>query len=651
MSLTFEVNGSDALPYLRDGNCTVDKYYGVEVLTATLVDRDNVSGAFQVNEGDDIYLADDGGVVFGGTVISSERTSVVDDTGMQSRVVAHDYGTEAREVVVSYLRVPSQDVLVTASNLFDAYLAPRGFTNIGSTSGGPTIDAFVVEKTSLADVLALMQELSGYVPRINGDREFAMAEPGGISGPVTLSVANGNIRQGDAFQVVDERVERATRLFIQTGTPATGAGPVDHTELRTANGTHTVFPLNVEPGVKVAAVNALAGYSSSATAMALDGAYQDRTLLGGDTFHIDGQATLYTVAAPATSDADGAFATVTFSPGLSADVIDNQGVIFAPSAFVRLEVNGTPTALYGGQWSYDAEAHAFVKTSGAPTSGTTIEYQSPIAYPAWTRVWDSSVVASSGAIDTTATVDATIQRHDQTDFVLATAWGREEVGRLANLPTRVRLTTEEKGFYPMQEATIQVADRGVNGVHLVERVRARVIDQFRVEYDLECVEGDTLGRAWFEFLRGQRSGGGGGVAASGGASGGGGSSSVLGVSRIPLGGDNFRGDNLTSWEDVPNATPIKFGGPSTAGIWALRVYRRVKETTSPATTIEIRLRDVTNSVTLATASTTSSTTFAGEVLTFTSPAVEGVVLLQSRMARASGTPAEGIVGQCSLEKG
>ena len=136
-----------------------------------------------------------------------------------------------------------------------------------------------------------------------------------------------------------------------------------------------------------------------------------------------------------------------------------------------------------------------------------------------------------------------------------------------------------------------------------------------------------------------------------GSSGGGGGTpgTTSGVSRIPLGGDNYRGDAATDWTDVPNAVPVRFGGAGMAGTWTLRVYRRVTATTGTPTEVEVRLRDITNSVTHATVAGTSSTTFAVGTTSFSAPGTEGVCILQYRVTGGGGDPAEARVGQCSLE--
>jgi hypothetical protein len=76
----------------------------------------------------------------------------------------------------------------------------------------------------------------------------------------------------------------------------------------------------------------------------------------------------------------------------------------------------------------------------------------------------------------------------------------------------------------------------------------------------------------------------------------------------------------------------------------------VTHTTSPTTSVELRLYDATNAVVLASLTGTTSTTFASATTTFAAPLTEGVVLLQYRITGGGSDPAEARVGQCSLEK-
>lgn len=568
MALTFDIDAVSRRTLLRDGTLSIDKHFGVEVATCELWERATPgAGAYRPTLGQSLYVANGSELLFGGEIVQLEERAVWGASGTPAAtivtVTAKGYEIIADRVVIDGLSIASGDVLAIADDLFTTYLDPLGVTNIGATSGGPTVDALEIDHQTLSDVFNLLTQLSGYVWRINGDQEFAFVAPGALTGTGVTTSTAGNW-QGARLDVQQSRVLRATRLFYRTG----GSGTVTHSEARVGNGTLTTFLLNIEPSV-------------------------------------------------------------------------------IPT---EVDENGTIYALPSATWTYNATIKAITRAS-ALGNGVPVSVSYAVDLPAWGRVWDASTVASSGAWTGGTLVDAVINLSDQPDLAQATAWAREEMARRVAQPKVATIVTRTAGYYPLQEVTLSLSDVAATGDYLVQSVRIDVHDDDNITYALECIEGDTLGRAWFDYVKQRPGTTGGGVSVSGGTSGvGGGVSASAGV-RIPLGGDNFRGDNVTDWTDVPNAVPLRFGGPAMAGTWTLRAYRRVKETTSPATTIEIRLRDLTNSVTLATASGTSSTTFLVSTTEFAGPLTEGVVLLQYRMVRSSGTPAEGIVGQCSLEKG
>lgn len=564
MALTFTINGVDRKAYLRDGTLTIDKHFGVEVATCDLWERTSPgASAYRPTLGHALYVQNGSELLFGGEIVGLEEYAIWSTSGPSATVVsvqAKGYELIADRVVIDSLTIADADVLAVANDLFTTYLSPLGVTNIGATSGGPSLGVDVeIDHQTLSAVFGQLTQLTGYVWRINGDKQFAFVAPGGLTGTgVTTSTAL-TTRPQDIL-VAQSRVLRATRLFYQTG----GSGDVTHTESKVGDGTKTTFLLNIEP----------------------------------------------------------------------------------TTAPTEVDENGTIYALPSATWTYNSTSKAIVRAT-ALGNAVPVSVSYPVTLPAWGRVWDSSTLASSGEWTTSALVDAVLSLSDQTDLGQANAWATEELARRVDQPKRVTVATRTTGYYPLQELTITLSDVGVSGDYLVEAATIRVQDEDNIVYALECIEGDTLGRAWFEYFRQRPASTGGGVSVSGGGSGGGGSTST--VKRIPLGGDNYRGAAETDWTDVPNAIPIRFGGSAMAGTWTLRTYRRVTHTTSPVTQVEIRLRDLTNSTTLATVSGTDSTTFLVSTTTFSAPGTEGVCLLQYRVTGGGGSPAEARVGQCSLE--
>jgi len=244
MALTFQINGTDRRNKLRDGTLTVEKYFGVEVLTCQIVEKSTPgASAFRPTLGQSIYVKDGTDLVFGGTIVERREETVWQGAGVPSltlnTLTAKSYETLADTIVVDRYVVASQGVLTTAAALCTTYLVPLSISNIGTTSGGPTLPALEFDHQPLSAIFNQLTELSGYPWRINGDKQFGFLAPGDLTAPA----ASESTAYDDGFVVEQSRVQRVTRLFLRTG----GTGTVTHTESRTLNGVQTTFLLNVEP--------------------------------------------------------------------------------------------------------------------------------------------------------------------------------------------------------------------------------------------------------------------------------------------------------------------------------------------------------------------------------------------------------------------
>lgn len=244
MAVAFEINGTNRRANLRDGSLSIEKYFGVEVLTCQVLDRTTPgASAFRPTLGQSIYVEDGSDLLFGGTIVERREETLWGASGAPTMTVntltAKSYETLADTIVIDSLTIASEDVLVTAASLCTTYLAPLGVTNIGDLTGGPTIPSMEFDHQPLSAIFAQMTQLSGYPWRINGDLEFAFVAPGDLTG-TAVSESNG---YDEGFAVEQSRVIRASRLFMRTG----GTGEVTHTEGRTLDGTQTTFLLNVEP--------------------------------------------------------------------------------------------------------------------------------------------------------------------------------------------------------------------------------------------------------------------------------------------------------------------------------------------------------------------------------------------------------------------
>jgi hypothetical protein len=311
----------------------------------------------------------------------------------------------------------------------------------------------------------------------------------------------------------DELVQ-ANRLFLQTGTPESGAGPVTHSETHTADGTLTVFPVNVVPNrALVGTIDNAAGYSSGAASLALKDLTPGMDILTGNSLTINGHLTTYAITGDVTVDADGKV-TVAISPTLAIAVDDNDPLTFSDETGIALTVNGTPTDLFGAPWVWDRENQAVVKPSGgAPTAGHAIAVTSRVTFPAWLRVWETAspnVQLSTGWFDRSILVDGIIDTDAQnhTDLAQAAAYARGVLAERLSPPKVVRCTTFEPGWYPYLSTTVTWAARLLSGSYLVDSVRIRAVDidpaatTEELPYELELVEGDTLRQSWVEYYRG-----------------------------------------------------------------------------------------------------------------------------------------------------
>jgi hypothetical protein len=90
--------------------------------------------------------------------------------------------------------------------------------------------------------------------------------------------------------------------------------------------THTPGTVCQTAGDNAGAVNNASGYTKGATSMAVDGFTGSETLKAGDTFVIAGNTQRYAITADVAMSTGAA--TISFTPGLAADVADNAVVTF-----------------------------------------------------------------------------------------------------------------------------------------------------------------------------------------------------------------------------------------------------------------------------------------------------------------------------------
>lgn len=635
------MNGIDRTDRIRWRTLSIDKDGAMETCQ---LDAYDPSGSFRLVEGDALRVLLSGGLEFGGEVFTAREVGIDRGTrGPVTSVRAKGWAFEAGDVKV-WGRFPAQPAYARAAAVLTQYLAPKGWTNIGPTTGGDLLPAVTYAGETVAAILDDITEAINVPWRVNGDRQFAYVLPGSLLAPVDFVEGTGSVVHL-GVSVGRSQTRKASRLFLTTG----GSGTVTHTETHIASGAETHFPVHVLPSAGQASLTAAA--AAGATSLALRGLPASYTLKAGVTLTF-GAHGAYTLGADATTDADGAV-TVTLSSGLTQAAEAGEAVTLDASAFVRLQVNGVDTPL-GGEWTWNADEARFAKTGALPAAGTQVTYIAVVTLPVIVRVWTADTRDVWGQWNYANVRDTDLTDQAQTDISAAITWATNELAKRNTVPRQVQLTTYAQGLYPWQRATLDIPSRQATGPYLVGRVRLvddGLRDRPRVEVTL--LEGDAIGPDWREFFRGQpvRGGVGGSATVGSVSSGSGGGSATLPAgTTVPLGGDNAVSVlAATTWQDVPQAIPVRLGGAGMAGTWLLRVplYQL------SAGTVEARLLDQTTGTALATVASTATgayidnSFFAFPSVSFTAPAGVDDVLLQVRVT--SGTR-EVVVGKATVVK-
>lgn len=506
MAITVTIDAVAKTTQVLHGTLDVDKRFASEYARLRIFDADSTSSAYRPDVDEALRGLHNSDLLLGGPIVRVSDERLGGDTGTVTVVEARDWTVLADRVFVPMQTFAAQGALTLVETLVDAYLADLGVTNISAaTSGGPALPELVVDTptATLREVLDRITAQCGWPWRINGDKQFALVEPGTLPGPVTLDTTN--VLDGWTWQ--KESITNANRIFLQTSVPSTGAGPYEHTEHRTADGTMTIFPVNVLPSLIRGSVE-VAGVATDTT-LAIKGLPESAYLRVGARFTIEGHTTRYEVSAGLTTDADGT-ATVGLIVALEKATEVGTSLQFEPSAFVQLELDGVPTALAGAPWVWDGDRGALVNPSAAPTAGVVVTYRTWVTHPAWVRVWDAAVVTSVGGWDRTVLVDGVVDGNGHTDLSAAKAYGESVLTRKLLAPKRVRLRTFTSGWYPLLTATLSLGDRTVSGEYLVESVRIRDIGidenatSNELVYELELLEGDDIrySNAWIDYFRG-----------------------------------------------------------------------------------------------------------------------------------------------------
>ena len=506
MALNVEINGANKNAFTRYKKLRIQKDGAIETCRVEFLDHDLTSGAFRPVPGDELRVDRNGTALeFGGEVVrvTDQRLTGLDNPAAPSSglkgggtvtvVEARGWYFEASDVKIPFLTLAPQGLHVAVEHLRGTYLDAKGWQTLNPTTGGPELPMLVYIDQTVAQIFDDFTKKVGWPWRVNGDRYFAFVEPGSLLAPNVYDNTNSIVLRGAEW--TKDRVRRATRLFITTG----GSG--QHLEFfsdHTADGTFTHFPVHVLPPEVVGAVNNVGGYTIGTTSLAIDGLPKSFTFIAGTSIRFNSHAG-YLLSADTTTNADGE-GTFTLGAGLSAAVVDDESVTFDSSATVRLEVDGTPTAL-GGDWTFDREQAQFIKTGSTPTAGTIVRYKVLLSYPARVRVWAEEAQGTFGNFNYLYVVDKDVNRPEFTDVVSAKLAGAIEVTQRVLEPKEVRLSTFTQEVYPWMLATCSFPERLVTGDYMVQTVVLTDVGKRNQDprVELTLLEGSAIGRNWRTF--------------------------------------------------------------------------------------------------------------------------------------------------------
>ena len=242
MSFLFKVNGTTRTEFVRYSTLQIRKDGAMESARLEFVSDD--AQPLNVIDGDTLHITQDGGLEFGGEVVSVNVTRI--DRSPRGRTVtsvdAQGWRFEADDLVIS-AEFPVMPIYTLAEYIRATYLAAKGWTNVGQLAGGPNVpQALTYVRQSIGAIFDELQKLTGIPWRVNGDRQMGFVPAGAFRTPVDFTSGDGSVvLTGVSWS--RQRLRQATRVFATTG----GSGRVQHSDTHTGNGTMRVFPLTVIP--------------------------------------------------------------------------------------------------------------------------------------------------------------------------------------------------------------------------------------------------------------------------------------------------------------------------------------------------------------------------------------------------------------------
>jgi hypothetical protein len=252
----------------------------------------------------------------------------------------------------------------------------------------------------------------------------------------------------------------------------------------------------------------------------------------------------------------------------------------------------------------------------------------------------ASVFASSGAAAADR-VDKTYEHPELTDEATAQRMADGYLVRDQVVQNEITFRTHTTGLHPGQVISIVEPWRALNGNCLITNVEVSQLGPTLLAYDITAVDGIVIPEAAHEIFKlwSKSGSSGGGVAISGGGVVGGGSSTSVG--KVVLGGSDFADvpmdDSVPAYTDIRNCDPFvarsSFTALVRAWIWA-----------RAGGAVTVRLRNITDSTTVGSASNTASSKPS-------SPQTFNAVIESGKEYRAQviGVAADGVFVMSSLE--
>jgi len=598
------IAGNNHSPWiLRQGSWNISKRLTAETFDFSVWHDVYGQAAFRPNQNDDVVAWHGTDLLFGGTIKSTNEYRLGGEATIALDVNCRGYEEIPEKVILTGTIVGGglRDIVY---QLYLKYLQPKGCTWIGPLPGGPEANPIINDtsfvRAKLSDILTDMCKKANYTWRINGEKWFGIL----TAYDLPFAPTGGQLRAEHflkgTVRIQNKAYEYANRLILQSG----GTGEAKHKETHVADGIKKEFLLNVEPR--------LATKKTENDVDTWTYYYPTKATIGGQEHNLDG------------------------STG----------------------------------WFYNSEEHAVFTRSAAPAAGTTIVVGYDIGFPATVRVWLPHVLLPTGFWNYAIIQDKSLNVSHIPDVSQVKAWGDQELSRRSILPRTVTATTRIRGFYPLMNGMLYIPEMWLAEDFLIQNVTITdegldtVHHHESLSYALELIEGGVPGRQYEtlfrEFLAGGPSGGGSSVSGTGGSVGqpGTGEGPTSGATPLPsgftfhLGGDNqlaMQAD--TTFRDIPQMIPMRFGGAGMQGNWTLKAFGYRIEGAAGAGYLEVVLmHEFAGQIGLAVIDATGVMTqgpWGFDDYQLVAPTQVGNLVTHCRM---SGSPGYVTVGHCVLVK-